>query len=174
MFKRNGVSVYKNQLVRDQTEDDYCLTLFKAAVQLDELINGQGLHVFVHCFTGISRSPTLILLYWALFLRHPQWNDIPALEKDLISQIEDANPNTPIVEAVIMRNLGFQDQQRIKREEEEEERRNKIMQMDRKNQLKNMRDEAERLRKKRIAEAEAEKARLQRVKQADDEALRRW
>ena len=70
MFRRNGISIYKNELVRDQTEEEYCLTLFKAAIALEDLVNVQGCHVFVHCFTGISRTPTLILLYWALFLRH--------------------------------------------------------------------------------------------------------
>ena len=130
--------------------------------------------MFVHCFTGISRTPTLILLYWALFLRHQDWNDIPDLEKDIISQYDLANPNTTIVEQVICKNVCFQDKQRKHREEEDEARRNNIMQMDRINQLKNMRDEAERLRKKRIAEAEGEKARLLRVRQAEDEALRRW
>ena len=164
MLRRSGINVYKNIEVRDSDEEEYCIGLFKAAVELDKMIHSQGLHVFVHCFTGISRTPTLILIYWALFLRHQDWNDVPDMEKDIISQYDQANPNHAMVESVISRNLGFQDQQRKLREEEDEERRNQIMKMDRMGQLKNMKDEAERLRKKRLMEAEAEKARLQRVK----------
>jgi energy-coupling factor transporter ATP-binding protein EcfA2 len=97
------------------------------------------------------------MVYWALFLRHKDWNDIPKLEEDIVMIYDLANPNAYMVEKVVEKNQNFQDEQRKLREHEDEDRRNKILKMERMDQLKNMRDEAERLRKKRLAEAEAEK-----------------
>jgi hypothetical protein len=108
----------------------------------------------------MSRAPTLIILYWALFLRHEKWNDIAELAKYLRSQYDLSTPNLEMVQSIIENNQNFQNQQRLRQEAEDEARRAQIMKMDRMNQLKNMKEEYERLKRKRLAEAEAEKSRL--------------
>lgn len=109
-----------------------------------------------------------------MFLRHEKWNDIGELEADLVGQVPLLNPNDEIIDFVLRNNQSFQNEQKLRQQEEDEARRNKIMAMDRMNQLKNMKDEYERLKRKRVAEAESEKSRLQRAKYAEDEALRKW
>lgn len=174
MFRKAGINTVKNVPVRDFQHDECVACYFRAACELDQLINAQGQQVFVHCFTGMSRGPTLVILYWALFLRHEKWNDIGALADYLKTLYDLSTPNLEMVQSIIDNNQNFQNQQRLRQEEEDEARRAKIMKMDRMNQLKNMKDEYERLKRKRLAEAEAEKSRLQRVKFAEDEALRKW
>lgn len=173
-FRRFGISAVKNIKVWDTYESKYISDLFEAAVELDNMINKQNLHVFVHCNTGISRGPTLVILYFALFLRHEKWNDIGELEHYIMNEYNICNPNTDIVEEVLRLNATFQNEQKQRQQEEDEARRNKIMQMDRMNQLKNMKDEYERLKRKKLAEADAEKSRLQRALYAEEEALRKW
>jgi hypothetical protein len=160
MFRRAGINTVKNIPVRDSEEEEYCSDLFKAVVELDNLINKQGQHVFVHCFTGISRSPTLIILYWAMFLRHQDWDDVALLQKYLMSVYDLSHPNLEVIEQIIRLNSNFQNEQKIRNQEEDEARRNAIMKKDRSDQIKELRDECERLKRKRLAEAEAEKSRL--------------
>ena len=76
LLRKYGISTVKNVSVWDSHEEEYAANLFNAAVELDKMVNQQNQQVFLHCFTGISRSPTLLILYFALFLRHQQWNDI--------------------------------------------------------------------------------------------------
>lgn len=174
MFRKAGINVVKNVPIRDFQLEECQAAYFRAACELDKLINEQGQHVFVHCFTGISRAPTLVVLYWALFLRHEKWNDPGELARYLKGQYDLSHPNLEMVQTVVEGNQIFQNQQRLRQEEEDAARRAHIMKMDKMNQLKNMKDEYERLKRKRLAEAEAEKSRLQRVKFAEDEALRKW
>ena len=39
MFRKCGINTVKNILVRDYNEEEYCTTLFKAAIELDNLVN---------------------------------------------------------------------------------------------------------------------------------------
>ena len=172
-FKKYGISTYKNIQVWDNQQEDYARTLFNAAIELDNLVNTQKQHVFVHCFTGISRTPTLIVLYWALFLRHEYWSDINELENDIIANYELANPNMEMVDYIVQHNAAFQAQQKQRQQDEDEARRLAIMKLDRINQLKNMKEEYERLKRKRLAEAEAEKNRIQRANAANEEMVRK-
>ena len=51
----------------------YADNLFKACCKLYELqkSGGSTRKVFVHCSSGMNRSPTLLIIYLCLFLKHP-------------------------------------------------------------------------------------------------------
>jgi protein-tyrosine phosphatase len=62
-------------------EKEYCDQLFQAASVLDQLIS-QGKHkVYVHCCSGVTRGPTLAVVYLCLFLKVQQWQSIFEVEK---------------------------------------------------------------------------------------------
>jgi protein-tyrosine phosphatase len=65
--------------VSDNLESEYCDDLFRAALKLYELRDIQGKQVFLNCTAGVSRAPTLILVYMALFIRHESWRNIVEL-----------------------------------------------------------------------------------------------
>jgi protein-tyrosine phosphatase len=70
MYKGRGINLVINYPVSDVKEDDYLEQLFEASQHMHELIGVKGQHVFVHCSSGVSRAPTLVVVYLALFLRH--------------------------------------------------------------------------------------------------------
>jgi protein-tyrosine phosphatase len=41
--------------------------------------NNKNLKVFVNCKTGISRAPTVVLAYLALYKRVNDWQNIPSI-----------------------------------------------------------------------------------------------
>jgi len=67
-------------MISDLDVDQYQGQLFKAAKILNTLIYKQGHKVFVSCTTGCSRATTLLIVYFAMFCRHPDWNNIQSLE----------------------------------------------------------------------------------------------
>lgn len=46
---------------------------------LNDMVNNQGLRVFINCTAGVSRGPTLLVVYLALFIKHKNWKDIDAI-----------------------------------------------------------------------------------------------
>jgi protein-tyrosine phosphatase len=46
---------------------------------LNDMVNNQGLRVFLNCTAGVSRGPTLMVVYLALFIKHKNWKDIDAV-----------------------------------------------------------------------------------------------
>ena len=75
-LQERGIKVYKHFEVSDVSETEYCQSLFEASKILNDLINDQGHKVFLNCTAGVSRSPTLAIVYVALFIKHEQWDDI--------------------------------------------------------------------------------------------------
>jgi hypothetical protein len=53
--------------IHDFNEEDLKLKLFKGAEVLNEMINDQGLKVYVHCTAGMGRAPAVVLTYLSLF-----------------------------------------------------------------------------------------------------------
>ena len=83
--------------------------LFVAAQYLDDMINDKGLRVFVHCATGITRAPTLAIIYLALTKRHKDWKDPKKLESAIRKSHIDSFPNFAVAERVVKDNKDFQD-----------------------------------------------------------------
>lgn len=70
--------------VEDDIEDEYIEHLFRAAKRLDELVGkcktGDGEAVYVYDTNGATSAPTLVVVYLALFIKHPDWQDVYALQ----------------------------------------------------------------------------------------------
>jgi protein tyrosine phosphatase (PTP) superfamily phosphohydrolase (DUF442 family) len=58
--------------IKDQLEDGYCFELFSAAKELNRLVI-PGSHVYLHCSSGVTRSPTLALVFLCMFKRVESW-----------------------------------------------------------------------------------------------------
>jgi len=59
--------------IDDQSSQDKAEKYFQAAQYLNDMINNQGLKVYVHGSSGISRSPTAILTYLTIYKRVNTW-----------------------------------------------------------------------------------------------------
>lgn len=64
---------------------------------LNDMINNKKLKVFVHCSSGISRAPTVVLAYLCLFKRVPEWSNIIKTSKYFKEHYHVAFPNKYIV-----------------------------------------------------------------------------
>jgi len=109
LYVQNGIRQYMSSPVEDFEEDDYSDMLFKAACVLNRMVKEQGLKVYVHDTNGVSRVATLMMVYLALFLRHKQWKNLPALQSYLKLVYPQGHPNMEMVEKVIEENKDFQD-----------------------------------------------------------------
>jgi len=65
--------------VSDIDEDQYCNDLFRAAMQLHDLRDIKQQKVYLNCTAGVSRGPTLFIVYLALFIKHKQWESVENL-----------------------------------------------------------------------------------------------
>lgn len=45
----------------------------------------KGEEVFVHCAAGVTRSPTLMIVYMALFIKDKRWRSV----EDLYNYLEE-------------------------------------------------------------------------------------
>lgn len=94
----------------DNNEDDYCANLFMVAQHLNNMINNMGLTVYIHCTSGISRAPTVVLVYLCLFKRVKQWQN-PYSVAQLVKAFHlNSSPNMRAVKRVVEANLEFQRQ----------------------------------------------------------------
>ena len=74
--------------------------------------------VFLHCTTGISRAPTLVIVYLALFLRHKNWDNLNDLEAFVKSAFPQASPNMDAAQKCVEANRDFQAKQRKRYEKD--------------------------------------------------------
>ena len=101
---------------------EYIDGLFDAAHFLNKQINEKKKYVFLNCTTGISRGPTLVMCYLALFKRNQGWKNVEELSKFIKDNYNpSAKPNVRVVKRVIEKEL-----ERIRRIRLEEEKAEKI------------------------------------------------
>ena len=62
--------------VNDIKEKDLQSTIFAAAQYLNHMVNEEGLNVYVHCTSGISRAPAVVIAYLCLFKKIKCWQSI--------------------------------------------------------------------------------------------------
>ena len=171
-FKKHGFNYCINSPVTDVDEDEYCRSAFQAALKMEELINKQGQHVFLHDYTSISRAPTVIMIYFAVMCRHPTWRNLDELLQFLKLQYSTATPNMRVVKRVLELQKDYHQQCILRFDEDERNAANAKEDDRRQNKLTAAQEEAEILRLKRLAEEEAEKIRLQRIQFSDAERAR--
>jgi hypothetical protein len=158
-YRSRGIHTAINEQTCDDYEEQYARDLFRSAVTLNELRNVQNHKVFVNCTAGVSRGPTLMLVYLALFIRHEKWEDIEALYEFVEFHYRWQDANMEIAKHVVEHHKDFQLQQyQLWLEEQERKKR----EQEAKGEREPIDDEAERLRLLRLLEIEQEKLRVQR------------
>ena len=65
--------------IADIYEADYADKLFQAVQVLYRMRDEEGHKVFLHCTTGVSRGPTLMLVYMALYIKTKDWNNMDSI-----------------------------------------------------------------------------------------------
>ena len=69
----NNEMKYQRIPLNDFSDGQYCFDLTSAVKELARALN-QG-KVFVHCSSGVSRSPTLALTYLCLYKKIEDWRN---------------------------------------------------------------------------------------------------
>jgi len=57
--------------------------------------------VFVNCTAGVSRGPTLMVVYLALFIKHKKWEDIDAIYQTVEDHYRWQDANVKVAKLVI-------------------------------------------------------------------------
>jgi len=65
-FKKNGIKTYYRYGISDDDENIYCEDLFEAQQILYDLIENRNERVYLHCTSGLTRSPSLACVYACL------------------------------------------------------------------------------------------------------------
>jgi predicted protein tyrosine phosphatase len=87
------------------------MKIFAASQYLNDMVNNKGHRVFIHCSSGITRAPTVALLYLCLFKRHNSWRDVDQVDQYLSSHYHVSYPNRNLVSQIIKDNHEFQTKQ---------------------------------------------------------------
>lgn len=169
-YRNRGINVVVNSPVTDENTEFYAEQLFQAAQHLYDLIDVKGHKVYMHCVSGVSRGPTLLMCYQALFMK----STLPVKEmcQELKRQYKYAHPNIQMIQKVLDDNRSFLDKQRARYLEEEAKRKKEEEEQAMRDNLKRAKDEAEAIRLRRLKEEEAERLRLQRLQYEKDEKAR--
>jgi predicted protein tyrosine phosphatase len=76
-------------------------------MHLNDLVNNKNNKVFVHCTSGMSRSPALIITYMCLFIKSYNWGKPSEIDLQLKKLNSKIKPNLHIVKEVINMNKNF-------------------------------------------------------------------
>ena len=60
--------------VSDMREQDLESNLFIASQHLNNMVNYLRLNVYIHCTSGLSRSPAVLITYLSLFKKIKFWD----------------------------------------------------------------------------------------------------
>lgn len=94
-YRNKGINVIVKSPCTAEDEDTYAEMLFQAAKHLYDLVDLKGHRVYVHCSTGVSRSPTLFLCYQALFMKSNL--SLPDMQKELRKLHSYSTPNMKMI-----------------------------------------------------------------------------
>lgn len=87
--------------IHDFNENDLTSKLFEAAKVLNDMINNQGLTVYVHCTAGMGRAPACVLVYLCLFKKVSCWNNPTDVDRLVKSYRKVSVPNMNAVYNVV-------------------------------------------------------------------------
>ena len=108
MYQMYNITMIVNFPLNDWDDQQFSDGLFKAALQLNDLINNKGLKVFVHDSAGMCRGPALVIVYLCLFLRHQQWQFPKDVASFLKINYPMSHPNMKVVLQTIENRKDFQ------------------------------------------------------------------
>ena len=87
--------------VSDIDDRTYFDDLLRVVVRLHEKKTEHKGEIFIHCSSGVSRSPTLLLVYLALYIKHKHWRSVEDLYDFLESEYRYQDANKVIAYQVI-------------------------------------------------------------------------
>lgn len=90
------------------------------------MVNKNNLKVFIHCSSGLVRSPTVVLAYLSIFKRVKSWKNINLSRDFVVLNSQNSVPNVTLVESIVHSNRVFQDKQ-IDIDSEKDSRRREMM-----------------------------------------------
>lgn len=111
IYAHKGMKVQRYQ-VNDMREKDLVSSMFLAAQYIHKLVDQQNLQTFVHCSSGITRAPEVVIVYLCLFKKHKAWASPESVAHFLKAFNFRINPNMKAVKKCLAANLEFQNVQK--------------------------------------------------------------
>lgn len=99
-FKSRGIKCSRFP-INDMTEKELQSNLFIAAQHLNNMINVEGLNVYVHCTSGVSRAPAVVVTYLCLFKQVKCWNSVEDTSQFIKAYNPKLAPNNKIIQKCI-------------------------------------------------------------------------
>ena len=96
--------------IHDFNEGDLTSKLFDAAKTLHQMIDVEGLNVYVHCTAGMGRAPASVLVYLILYKKVSCWKNPTDVDLYVKSYRKVSVPNMRAVYKVVEENRHFQSQ----------------------------------------------------------------
>lgn len=93
--------------IHDFNEGDLSSKLFEGAKIINDLINKEGLKVYVHCTAGMGRAPAAVLVYLCLFKKISCWSNPTNVDLYVKSYRKVSVPNMKAVYFVVEENSHF-------------------------------------------------------------------
>lgn len=109
-YRANGITTAMHFPVTNY-DGDYKEKVFTAAQYLHKLVDMQSKKVFIHCSSGLIRTPTIVLTYLTIFKRVKSWKSVSQTRDVVCECCGQHKPQENIVEQIIAANRSFQDQQ---------------------------------------------------------------
>lgn len=106
-YQERGIRYVKFP-INDIKDKDLQSNLFIAAQHLNNMVNVLGLNVYVHCTSGLTRSPAAILAYLCLFKKIKCWQTPDEALKYIRTFNPKLNPNMRIIRKCMEANKEFQ------------------------------------------------------------------
>ena len=75
LYNQHDIKTVIYHPVSDSNTQKYAMKTF-AATQYLHGMRKKGYKVFIHCSTGVSRAPTVVLAYLTLYKRVNNWNNV--------------------------------------------------------------------------------------------------
>jgi len=99
-YKERGITCIHFP-IHDFNETDLTSKLEDGARVLKEMIQDQGLKVYVHCTAGMGRAPAVVLTYLCL---HEDWDSVDEADLIVKSYRKVSCPNLRAVRNVVYKN----------------------------------------------------------------------
>lgn len=172
-YRNNRIGVVEGCPVTDENMETYASQLFDVALRLYELVDVQGQKVFLHDVTGVSRAPTALICYIALFWKKRGMTIIDMVKDLKKAQYQYAEPNLEIISKVLTDNKSFLEKQRNLQKSEEADP-NRLSEEEMRLALQRAQADLEKLRQIRLKEAEDERDKRARWQHEQDEKKEYW
>lgn len=107
LYQLKQMKVLRYQ-VNDMKEKELVSNLFTAAQHLHKLLDAEKQRTFVHCSSGITRAPEVVIVYLCLYKRHRCWDDPDSVAQFVKTFNFRILPNMRAVKKCIEQNKDFQ------------------------------------------------------------------